>query len=179
VFSYTKQNFHITSASASNGYLVLSRLPYDVNVLKLMDEAKKLKKQNDFLKVKDERHKQEKAKLIAKNRLVSDKLNATRREVSSLRDDARIRALSNSIFDDFRTRDPVDLFVFDAVIKAHVHVLEYHKPADHVDLKGRVLRLWDKKTGYCHSFNINMHTKDVCKYDVDKPIQPERLCDLF
>jgi len=153
----------------------------------MMDEAKKLKKQVDFYKVKDEIHKQEKAKLMAKNRLVSDKLNATRREVSSLREDARIRAqnqiniqrLSKTIFDDFRTRDPVDLFVFDPVINAHVHVLEYHKPADHVDLKGRVLRLWDKKTGYCHIFNINMHTKDVCKYDVDKPIQPEQLCEFF
>jgi hypothetical protein len=197
VFSYTKQGFHFTTAAATHDYLVCSRLPYDVAILKMMEEAKKMRKQNEFLKKKDERQTKQISREKAKNRVLSDKL--ARKPVSSLRIDARIKIEQNNIgiqridqfqyqrlnqlqfriMDNFRTADPIDLFVFDPVIKTLIHVLEYHKPADHVNLEGRVLGLWDQKTGLYHSFQIKMITNDVPKYDLDEPLQPKQLCDVF
>jgi len=190
VFSYTKQNFHITTASASNGYLVCSRLPYDPNVLKMMEEAKRLKKQTERLQQKlsqkDERMTNQIAKLKAKNRFLSDKIK-DRPKVSELRvrvnvqvtASSKMQSLETKIFDNIRSQDPIDLFVFDPELKAHVHVLEYHKPADHVDLEGRTLRLWDKKSGFNHIFDIKLLTKDVATLDFDDPLQPKQLCEIF
>jgi len=193
VFNYNKQGFHITSAAASNGYLVCSRLPYNAAVLKMMEEANRLKKQNDKMlqeiKQKDEVHARQIAKLRAKNRDLSSK---NKKPGSSLRVEAfsstqiriettnnRLGQLQYTIMDNWRTSDPVDLFVYDTEKKCHVPVLEYHKPADHVDLKGRTLSLWDKKTGLSHSFFITLKTNGVSKYLLDEPIQPKQLCDVF
>jgi hypothetical protein len=185
VFSYTKLGFHITTAAASNGYLVCSRLPYDEAVLKLMEEAKKLKNQNTQWQLKDEKHMKEIEKLKKKNRYLSDKVK--RKPVSELRvnvgirveQDLRLEILNKRVLDNIRLADPVDLFVYDPLIKAHVHVLEYHKPADHVSLKGRTLQLWDKQTGKNHTFFIVMKTDNVIKFNLDDPLQPKKLCDVF
>jgi len=190
VFSYTKQGFHITSAAASNGYLVCSRLPYDIAVFKMMEEAKKLKKQNENLqekiRLKDERLTKQISQLKTKNRYLSNNFN--RKPVSSLRANAnfnmvvkhkKLELLEFSIRDKFRSADPVDLFVYDPVIKTHIQVLEYHKPADYVDLNGKILHLWDKKTGRLHTFSVKMGTNQVSNYDFDEPLKPEKLCDEF
>jgi hypothetical protein len=186
VFNYTKQAFHITSAAASNGYLVCSRLPYDAAVLNIMEEAKKLKKKNEYFKKKDEMHAKQMAQLRAKNRDLSDKY---RKPLSTLRVETKIRIdtrnnnrlenLSLVAMDNFRSADPVDLFVFDSELKVHVHVLEYHKPADFVDLRGKEMCLWDKKTGMYHTFILQLQTQNVSKYQFDEPIQPKQLCDVF
>jgi hypothetical protein len=180
VFSYTKQGFHITTAAASNGYLVCSRLPFDPDVLQFMEEAKKQKRQNAQ---KDERQKKEIADLKAQNRHLSDK--ARRIPVSELRVNVQVEqsnlleTLQNRIYSNIRLADPVDLFVYDPLIKAHVQVLEYHKPADHVSLDGRTLHLWDKKTGLNHTFSIAMKTENVTNYNLDVPLQPTKLCNEF
>jgi len=191
VFSYTKQGFHITSAAASSGYLVCSRLPYDVAVLKLMEESNRLKKQSEKMRRKNEKDTQQIAKLKSKNGYLSNKLN--RKPISVLREEARsnrkgfqvefksqkLERLGNTIKDNFRNADPVDLFVFDPVIKCHIQVLEYHKPADYVDLNGKTLHLWDKNTGLYHSFFIKMGTNQVSNYDLDEPLKPDKLCAQF
>jgi hypothetical protein len=180
VFSYTKQGFHITTAAASNGYLVCSRLPFHPDVLQFMEEAKKQKRQNAQ---KDERQKKEIADLKAQNRHLSDK--ARRIPVSELRVNVQVEqsnlleTLQNRIYSNIRLADPVDLFVYDPLIKAHVQVLEYHKPADHVSLDGRTLHLWDKKTGLNHTFSIAMKTENVTNYNLDVPLQPTKLCNEF
>jgi len=191
VFNYNKQGFHITSAAASNGYLVCSRLPYDAAILRIMEEAKRLKnsqeKLHNVIKKKDENHARQMAQLRQKNRDLSEKIK--RRPVSTLRVEAQIRFERKSnnrlewLFDmerDYiRNADPVDLFVYDSKLGAHVHVLEYHKPSDHVDLQGKNLFLWDKKTGLYHYFKINLLTQNVSKFQLDEPIQPKQLCDVF
>jgi len=154
VFSYTKQGFHITTAAASSGYLVCSRLPFDPAVLQFMELAQKLKRENAQMKQRDERQKKEIA-------------------------DLKLETLQNRIFSNIRMADPVDLFVYDPLIKAHVQVLEYHKPADHVSLEGRTLHLWDKKTGLNHTFYIEMKTENVTNYNLDVPLQPPKLCNVF
>jgi len=142
---------------------------------------------------KNDGYRQQIAQLKYKNRNISDKLK--RKSVSLQREEARFTMKKNTtitvkksqksewrqnkIKDNFRARDPVDLFVFDPVIKVHVQVLEYHKPADYVDLNGRNLYLWDKMTGLYHSFYIKMGTYQVSNYDVDEPLKPDRLCDHF
>jgi hypothetical protein len=174
VFNYNKQGFHITTASASNGYLVLSRLPYDDAVLKMMEEAKRLKSQNQKLqqviKKKDELHARQKANLRAKNRDLSDNLKRKNQYIDSL----NWRIMFN-----IRARDPVDVFVYDSVLKVHVHVLEYHKPADFVDLHGKTLSLWDKSSGQYHIFFLKLETNRVSEFQLDDPIQPKQLCDVF
>jgi len=189
VFNYNKQGFHITSAAASNGYLVCSRLPYEVAVLKMMEEANRLKKQNQKLqegmKKKDAIHARQMARLREKNRDLSDKLK--RKPVSTLRVETQIRiqttnrleTLNMTIRDNFRSADPVDLFVYDSALKFHVHVLEYHKPADFVDLHGKTLSLWDMKSGLYHIFYLKLETYHVSKYQLDEPIKPKQLCDKF
>jgi len=192
VFNYNKQGFHITTAAASNGYLVLSRLPYDAAVLKMMEEAKRIKSQNEKLqqviKKKDEIHARQMANLRAKNRDLSDKF--MRKPVSTLRVDTQIRfqnvnnnyyfnSLNRTIIDNFRTADPVDVFVYDSVLRIHVHVLEYHKPADFVDLHGKTLSLWDKKSGQYHIFYLKLETNRVSNFQLDDPILPKQLCDVF
>jgi len=129
-----------------NGTVRGESVPLDPAVLRMMkEEAKRLKKQNDSLregiKKKDEIHARQMANLRAKNKDLSD-----RRPVSSLRVEAQIRIQNTYISPTYQnfslnTRDPVDLFVFDQDLKAHVHVLEYHKPADFVDLRGKTLSL--------------------------------------
>lgn len=192
VFNYNKQGFHITSAAASNGYLVCSRLPYDAAILRIMEEAKRLKKSEEKLqhvmKKKDENHARRMAQLRQKNRDLSDEIR--RRPVSVLRVEAKIRVqtkrnnrLESLIVQEMvniRNADPVDLFVYDSELRAHVHVLEYHKPADHVDLQGKTLYLLENKTtGKYHSFKINLLTENVSKFQLDDPIQPKQLCDVF
>jgi hypothetical protein len=191
VFNYNKQGFHITTAAASNGYLVLSRLPYDAAVLKMMEEAKRLKSQNQKLqqgiKKKDEIHARQMANLRANNRDLSDKLK--RKPVSTLRVETQIRiqnvnnnyidSLNRTIMVNIRAADPVDVFVYDSVLKVHVHVLEYHKPADFVDLHGKTLSLWDKKSGQYHIFYLKLETNRVSDFQLDDPIQPKQLCDVF
>jgi hypothetical protein len=188
VFNYNKQGFHITTAAASNGYLVLSRLPYDAAVLKMMEEAKRLKVQNEKLqqanKKKDEIHARQMAKLRERNRDFSK-----RKPVSTIRVETQLRiqsmnntyidSLNRRIFDNFRTADPVDVFVYDSALKIHVHVLEYHKPADFVDLDGKTLYLWDKKSGLYHKFYLKLETNRVSVFQLDDPIQPKQLCDVF
>jgi len=188
VFNYNRKGFHITTAAASNGYLVLSRLPYDAAVLKMMEEAKRLKSQNQKLqqgiKKKDEIHARQMANLRAKNRDLSDKFQ--RKPVSTLRktqinvnNNIYIDSLNRRIMDNFRDADPVDVFVYDSVLKVHVHVLEYHKPADFVALHGKTLSLWDKKSGQYHIFYLKLKTNRVSDFQLDSPIQPKLLCDVF
>lgn len=185
VFNYNKHGFHITTAAASNGYLVCSRLPYDENVLKLMEQ---LKLSHQVIKMKDETHQRQMAQLRQKNRDLSEKIR--RKPVSTLRVEVQIRdenaSRSNIVdklikkqLDTIRNADPVDLFVYDSVLGAHVHVLEYHKPSDHVHLQGKKLYLWDEKNGKTHYFKINLLTENVFKFQLDDPIQPKRLCDQF
>jgi len=219
VFNYTKQNFHITTAAASNGYLVCSRLPYDSNVLKLMEEANKLqeqaviqkdkiaqlKNQNQNLQKKDEFQKNQIAQLKNQNQNLKKKGQAQKKQNDQLKNQnwdlqkkgERITVatsqtitygrplmnLNRNIRDNFRTADPIDLFVYDPYhdkdASSFKHVLEYHKPADHVDLNGRTLGLWDQKTREYHTFHIQILTEDVNKYNLDKPVVPEKLCEVF
>jgi len=212
VFAYTRKDFHITTASASNGFLVCSRLPYDASVLKMMEEAKNLRNKNEKLSNKLKKKDSDITKLKKKNRYLSDKIieakeqnrkleinNNILRQQSLERQQAlerqqdlerqqtwerqqalqRQQTLENQIFANIRSRDPVDIFVYDPVKKAHVHVLEYHKPADHVHLEGKILNLWDKKSELMHTFEITMLTKDVNKFDLDDPLQPKSLCKYF
>jgi len=204
VFSYTKQGFHITTAAASNGYLVCSRLPYDPAILKMMAEAKNLKKQNQKLQKKDEIQKNQIDKLKNQNQNLQKKDEIQKKKINKLNnqnqnlqkkgerftveyrrtvtyENRRLEQLQSTIMDNFRTADPIDLFVFDPNDKdqPYKHVLEYHKPADHVDLNGRYLGLWDKKTNKYHTFHIQILTENVKKYDFKKPVEPNQLCDVF
>ena len=151
---------------------------------------KKTEKLQQVIKQKDERLNKQIADLKAKNRFLSDKINAPKishqrsnvraiSRVTTSTSSFRIQRLETSIFENIRTRDPVDLFVFDPELKVHVHVLEYHKPADHVDLKGKTLKLWDKKSALSHTFDIKLNTKDVATLDFDDPLQPKQLCEQF
>jgi len=189
VFSYTRKDFHITSASASNGYLVCSRLPYDANVLKIMEEAKKLKQK---LWEKDENMRKQLTKLKSKNRYLSDRVakakqSALPRPYSAIAPFStngtfstnKLARLELKVHDSIRSRDPVDLFAFDPERKTLVHVLEYHKPADHVNLQKRTLELWDKNSNTIHIFGITLLTKDVARFDFDDPLQPKKLCEEF
>jgi hypothetical protein len=171
VYSYTKQGFHITTAAASNGYLVCSRLPYDQAVLQLMAEAKILKKRDEIQKKQIDKLKNQNQNLQKKGARITGEYR--RQTLTS------VTWLERTIMDNFRIADPIDLFVFNPKDKVFQHVLEYHKPADHVDLKGRTLGLWDKKTNKYHTFHIQILTEDVKKYDLKKPVEPERLCDVF
>jgi len=192
VFSYTRKDFHITTATASNGYLVCSRLPYDQSVLKMMAEAKRLRNKNEKLEKKlkqnDEKFCKQIAELKNKNRYLSDEVTRSNSELRMEREQSKARDVANNnnvarlesiIRDNIRARDPVDIFVFDPTIKCHVHVLEYHKPADHVDLKGRTLALYDKKSGLTHTFEITMQTKNAKGFNLDEPLQPKQLCPDF
>eukprot|EP01103_Thecamoeba_quadrilineata_P010725 TRINITY_DN2396_c0_g1_i3.p1 TRINITY_DN2396_c0_g1~~TRINITY_DN2396_c0_g1_i3.p1 ORF type:complete len:318 (-),score=65.12 TRINITY_DN2396_c0_g1_i3:606-1559(-) len=49
IFKYSKKDFHFTTASASNGYFVCSRLPYEPDVLRMMEENRKLRDQKEKL----------------------------------------------------------------------------------------------------------------------------------
>jgi hypothetical protein len=222
VFSYTKQNFHITTAAASNGYLVCSRLPYDPAVLKFMEEANKLqeqaeiqqnqiaklKNQNQNLQKKDEFQKNQIAQLKNQNQNLQKKGQIQKKQNDKLKNQNRdlqkkgeritvaystsqtitygnplLNQFQMKIRDNFRTADPIDLFVYnpnhDKDDISFKHVLEYHKPADHVDLNGRTLGLWDEKTRAYHTFHIQILTEDVKKYNLDKPVIPEKLCEVF
>jgi FtsZ-binding cell division protein ZapB len=202
VFSYRYEGFHITTAAATNGYLVCSRLPYDAEVLKLMTTAKKLAKENQFIKQSRSKLQKEVSSLKKKNRSLTVSNLAQRTQISNQNEHIRnlntqiasnrnkrerpnrndsgyVASLQNRVLKNIRDRDPVDIFVYHPEQKVMVHVLEYHKPADHVHLDGNILTLYDKPSGRSHIFELTMKTSTVSDYDLSEPLRPSSLCDAF
>eukprot|EP01133_Synstelium_polycarpum_P010574 gene10574-12301_t len=152
---YSKKDFHITSAAASNGFLVLSRLPYDLDTLVLLENYKKVSK------AKDE---------------VDSEIQQLKMMVQTLKIQNEERRMQNERKVE---EDPVDILIYDPELMQHVHVLEYHKPADHVNISGKTVELYDKETKMIHTFDIVLQTKDMSKFDFSDPLKPKQLCPQF
>lgn len=243
VFSYRKENFHITTAAASNGYLVCSRIPYDASVLQIMREAKALAKRNEILQKKESHLQSKVVQQIEKNKSLYnanknlsssmkkqkkriDNLESTqvnlqeklsrrsshnkpttgpsvnKRSKSSFKQEGerktkyksttinlnvtvnitqktRLTNLQKNVFANFRDLDPIDIFVYHPIEKTMVHVLEYHKPADHVHLEKNMVTLYDMPSQQSHVFCIEMSSSNISAYDFVEPLRPSTLCDYF
>lgn len=213
VFSHRMENFHFTTAAATNGFFVCSRLPYDANVLKLMCQAKKLDKEKKKVQQAQARSQEKITRLQTRNETLQNRVDQQSTQLSrayannrqqqqyftnkisqvrsqntslqrhnqSLRRDntAKRQQLQSAIFANFRRMDPVDVFVFHPKQKTMAHVVEYHKPADHVHLQKNILTLYDEPSGRSHSFKIVLHSGSIASYDVTEPLRPSALCSEF
>ena len=156
-FDYTRKDFHITCASSSPKYLVLSRLPYSEKELTIEARAhhtekslhSKISTLQDQIGVLLQKNQYQKSKKLnqlqqqlsnQRQQLQRHKMeqeNQSRRlreEAERLRPaaDAQQQALLKRI-----NRDSVDFFVWDDEknpFPSYSRVMEYHKPADEVQV---------------------------------------------
>jgi len=160
-FEYKRADFHITCASCTKNYLVLSfSRPYSES------ESKFETNQRELVLLKE-------IKQLHQARLYNcDFSNVQKLRLEELNDEL-LRHQQNVLNQARNNRDPVDFFVWDS--STFKLVLEYHKPADHVHVLGSKLYLENQGT---HQFNITLKTEQLKQFE-GFPLYPEKLCPNF
>jgi len=164
-FQYSRPGFHITCASSSSEYLALSRLPYSESELMMEERSQdiisELVRQNAELRRREEqRQEQRRLEQMRRDRELQDQWAKEKR-----------RAELDRIL-----RDPIDFFVWSEESKKFKLVVEYHKPADQVQILGK--DLWIVKDGGTHQFEIQVRPKNLVDFE-GFPIFPDSMCPAF